>query len=946
MDWVTSLQARALQFPQRSPEWLEHKAKIISSSEVAAALQSNPYETRISLLHRKCSPAASIEVQTTESMIWGEQFEPVAKQIYEQLNGTHIFDVGLIIHQKFNWLGASPDGLLMSKRLIEIKCPKHRKIVKDKIPVYYWIQMQIQMEVCNADACHFFQCSFEQSDKPFENETSFSGQMPDSTKYYRLIKHDDQLVMRDKQWFERILPELEKFWADVQHYRIHGIGKLVADAGKTMLYFDLQTGQMAPDTSESVRSVERQIGQQVSMSPRLQPSNLAIQPIRLEQSSRPDNLEIPELKLNRRITDHLGHVSREGSSVAQIEMKHLEHNPNDPAEFSSWITPTDLQNYLHDDPLIDWLEMYAKGNIHNRIRIPIPNPIFDDVQSFAFAKGAQFEQYVMQAIKRMFPTNVLTIPDDNARKPEYYQQTLQAIKDGYSIIYHGVLHDPGTKTYGVPDLLIKGELLKQLIPTAKIQAHDKYYIVDIKYRGLELCADGTHLLNNPIIVAHKGQVAFYNRMLTKMQGSKSRYAYILGRKWSYESRGEQYKGYGWFERLGHVDLEGKDLFIESRIDDAINWVRRLRSEGSEWQLLPPSIPELYPNMKSDCDARWHKWKVQYAKELCEITSVWYCNVAARRLAHQSAILSYKDPSCTAKALGINGPKIGPTLDSILDVNRKPIGTVLPEFLPEIAKLKRFKVEFFLDFETIQEEADIFISSNTSTVSEQYLVMVGIGYILDGNPASYTYHNLTARRMNQENEKALFINMHTYIGAVLYEYKAFDDFIIYHWANAEVAVYDRLFDYYGESVSSILNYFTFQWFDLCDWFRRNRVVVSGALDFKLKSISAALHLGGHIDSSYSGSQITDGYTAMITMLLEEKRCAELGIDLSMSERMQEVIKYNALDCKVLHEIVEFIYEFYIDCHIEKRNRHEREQEQEPEEIQKAKPRKRMLLELED
>lgn len=856
MEWILSLQQRALPYAQRSNEWLEHKAKIISSSEVAAALQSNPYETRISLLHRKCSPASSIEVQTTESMLWGEKYEPIAKEIFQALNGLQVFDVGLVVHANHTWLGASPDGLLMNRRLIEIKCPKHRKIIKDKIPIYYWIQMQIQMEVCDVSMCHFFQCKFEESDTPFTAD--FAGKV--GNKYYRLVQHDDTLVVRDKQWFERIFPELEKFWNDVQHYRIHGIGKLVADAGKTLLYFDTHTGQMVPEQSNSVRSINRMLGL-----PNIQ--------------ERENNLEEP-----------------------------IANDPNDPATFSKWISPSDIQNFLHDDPLIDWLEMFAKGNIHNRLPL-IPVSI-DDIQSFAFAKGAQFENAVVQALKRMFPTNVITIGQDElARSKEAFENTKKAIQDGYGIIHHAVLHDNENQTFGVADLLIQGNFLKQLVPSAQLQATDKYYVIDIKYRGLELCANGIHMRNTPIVVAHKGQVAMYNQMLAKIQGFKPRYAYILGRKWEYESRGEKYRGFNWFDRLGHVDFEAQDKFIEQRIEDAKNWINRLRTVGHEWQLFPPSVPELYPNMKSDCDSRWHRWKLQYAKELSEITSVWYCNVAARKSAHLANVYSYKDPRCTAAVLNIGGAKIGPTLDDILNVNRMPIGTVMPEKITNEQRIQRHKVEIFLDFETIQDEADLLIVTNSTTISEQYLVMIGIGYIVDGNPSTYTYKNFTAARMDLENERSLFILMHTYIGQILYANNAFDDFVIYHWANAEVVVYDRLFEQYGECVSSILNYFTFQWFDLCDWFRKNRIVVSGALDFKLKSISAALHLGGHIDSSYSGSQITDGYTAMITMLLEEKRCVESNIPLDESTRMQEVIKYNALDCKVLHEILEFLYEHF-------------------------------------
>ena len=47
----------------------------------------------------------------------------------------------------------------------------------------YWIQMQIQMEVCDKEECDFFQCKFEDN---------------------KLIDYSLQLIKRDKDWFETI----------------------------------------------------------------------------------------------------------------------------------------------------------------------------------------------------------------------------------------------------------------------------------------------------------------------------------------------------------------------------------------------------------------------------------------------------------------------------------------------------------------------------------------------------------------------------------------------------------------------------------------------------------------------------------------------------------------------------------------------------------------------
>ena len=77
------------------------------------------------------------------------------------MKNIKIYEAGLLIHDKYNWLGASPDGILENDKLIEIKCPIKRNI-DNSIPIYYLNQIQIQLEVCNLENCYLFQCKFEE----------------------------------------------------------------------------------------------------------------------------------------------------------------------------------------------------------------------------------------------------------------------------------------------------------------------------------------------------------------------------------------------------------------------------------------------------------------------------------------------------------------------------------------------------------------------------------------------------------------------------------------------------------------------------------------------------------------------------------------------------------------------------------------------------------------
>ena len=107
-------------------------------------------------------------------MHWGQKFEPLSVIIYEKRFNTIIEDFGCIPHNKYKFLGASPDGINVDinndrfGRMLEIKNIVNREITQ--IPKKeYWIQMQLQMEVCDLNECDFLDTKFVE----YENEEAF-----------------------------------------------------------------------------------------------------------------------------------------------------------------------------------------------------------------------------------------------------------------------------------------------------------------------------------------------------------------------------------------------------------------------------------------------------------------------------------------------------------------------------------------------------------------------------------------------------------------------------------------------------------------------------------------------------------------------------------------------------------------------------------------------------
>lgn len=178
---------------QRSPEWFLMRKGMITASELAScivyteylrdqaergvfyvpdkvklgAVGCNPYETNKKYIERKAgvdSPPFTGNVFTE----WGKCYEPVATSVYSFIKDTTVHEYGLIPHRDYPFLGASPDGISTDGVMLEVKCPyTNRKI---GIPViYYWAQMQLQMEVAGIPTCDFFDCrirEFQAQDSP------------------------------------------------------------------------------------------------------------------------------------------------------------------------------------------------------------------------------------------------------------------------------------------------------------------------------------------------------------------------------------------------------------------------------------------------------------------------------------------------------------------------------------------------------------------------------------------------------------------------------------------------------------------------------------------------------------------------------------------------------------------------------------------------------------
>jgi putative phage-type endonuclease len=168
-------------FEQKSVNWLKQRSQYIGGSEAGTLVDANHYEPYYKLILKKVHEVPFINFAATYI---GNKYENIANMIYEYLMNVRIDEYGFIPHKTIKFIGASPDGIVskykydgihktsMVGKMLEIKCTVTRKINMDDdaepleiVPIYYYPQLQQQLETCDLDECDFWQI------KPVEYNT-------------------------------------------------------------------------------------------------------------------------------------------------------------------------------------------------------------------------------------------------------------------------------------------------------------------------------------------------------------------------------------------------------------------------------------------------------------------------------------------------------------------------------------------------------------------------------------------------------------------------------------------------------------------------------------------------------------------------------------------------------------------------------------------------------
>jgi hypothetical protein len=377
-------------------------------------------------------------------------------------------------------------------------------------------------------------------------------------------------------------------------------------------------------------------------------------------------------------------------------------------------------NAIQKDFIIDWLEMYGKTcGFYKKT---------SEFQQKLFQSGIEIEDRVINMLKQKFlPSLEEDVSDGTSQKFQIFQniphiftdlthlkfqnfthrdktlKSIQSIEKPF-MIYQGLLcgsNEFGNeRPYGIPDLIMRKDILHKLINKEENKEDEKdYVIIDIK-KSLKLNKNGTVSKSTNNYKWLEFQLCVYEKFLADELKRPPQSVYVMS-----------------LDELENIII-GRIPYVEQDIKTHLEYLKKLKREGDKWVPYPkPTNEYMYPNMKNTYDFVWRDTKLDIARRIGELTLLPYVSMDIRKELWKNGAMTYKDDKCidVLKSIG-NVPEY---VREIIRANQN-IGLEInaEKVKEELKTLTNNKKLVFVDMETTQK-GKVFLSCVYDDVSKKH-----------------------------------------------------------------------------------------------------------------------------------------------------------------------------------------------------------------------------------
>ena len=533
-----------------------------------------------------------------------------------------------------------------------------------------------------------------------------------------------------------------------------------------------------------------------------------------------------------------------------------------------------LKNHILKDPINDWfnIQELMENNKYKRDS----NSYY---KKFILKESNEYKKNILNKIREK---SGLKIPIKTS-----LEDTIRLINNRSPIILSGNLQYESMNVYC--DVIITLEYFNLIFPHINnIPFHllcgpSDYILINISYSSIHFKMDLKESLNEGILLYKKCCNYAFQLALQEIVNYESP-CLILGKDYYYKKTRLPRE-----EFISIITFNDK---IKEKFKNAYQWILKLRKLYTTMNIDPyPSHNELYPNMNYT-ESDWENEKYKLANRIKEITLVWNISYEDRCTFLKKNIKCWDDPKLLSflkeskkkdiqeRMIHMNQQK------DVLIYPRKNISHNFLESLKETNYDIYFDIESFL---SIDEKSNAF----KNKINKDPILAI-IGFIHNNRFKEFIISNYS-----KKDEETLVKNLANYLFKLSNNKSIIN---IYHWGQAEY----NYFQYIHKNYPNI-QFPNYKLIDILDYFRMEPIIVQGVFKFGLKSIGKALYKNGLINTTWDNNN-DNGLDAMIRFK-EICKSHTKKIPIKRYLEVADIIHYNHIDCKVLHEIVNLLRKNY-------------------------------------